>query len=378
MVGTARAVMNALPDPVTRIEKPISLLAEVTHRCPLQCVYCSNPLHMVQPAQELSTEAWLRILDEAADLGVLQLHLSGGEPLLRRDVLQLLERAAEREFFTNLITSGIGLTDATLARLVELDLGSFQLSLQASGEAAVTQIAGGPFLKKKLEVARKVVDAGLSLSINVVLHRANLDQTEELIELAASLGADRIELANTQYYGWALLNRDHLLPSAEQLDAATRSVMAKRRAYPDMEILWIVPDYYDDFPKPCMGGWGSALFSIAPDGKVMPCLSAGVIPGLDLPSALDHDLRWIWYESHAFNAFRGVDWMQEPCSSCPMRHEDHGGCRCQAMLLAADPTAADPVCIYSPHRNLIEEARERAAVADGTPVFRVLGRPAGT
>jgi PqqA peptide cyclase len=357
---------------VNGIEPPLSLLLELTHRCPLSCVYCSNPLELVREERELDTATWSRVIDEAAALGVLQLHFSGGEPLARRDLLTLIERAHGHGMFTNLITSGIGLTRSTLTRLTELDLGSFQLSFQGSNEAMVIEAAGGPFWAKKMEVAAMVRDAGLTLSINAVLHRLNLHQAGELVDLAAKLGATRIELANTQYYGWALANRDQLLPTRAQVDAASIDVERKRAEYPDMEILWVVPDYWDDFPKPCMGGWGSSLFSITPEGVVMPCLSAHVIPDLTLPSVRDHSLAWIWQESPAFQAFRGDDWMQEPCSSCPMRSHDHGGCRCQAMLLTGDARATDPACLYAPSRQVILDARHSAerTAAESPPRYR--------
>lgn len=377
MVGTAPQDVK----PASGVQAPFSMMVELTHRCPLHCVYCSNPLQMDQVENELSTEEWLSVIDQAADMGVLQLHFSGGEPVLRRDFLTLLERADEREMFTNLITSGIGVTDAMLERLVELNLGSFQLSFQGSDEAMVQEVAGGPFWKKKMEIGRKVRDADLSLSINTVLHRKNLHQVGDLIELSAELGAERLELANTQYAGWALLNRDQLLPTRAQLEQASAEVEAKRERYGDrMEIIWVVPDYFDDFPKPCMGGWGDSLFSLSPDGTIMPCLSARVIPGLELPNARQHDLHWAWYESKAFNAFRGHDWMQEPCSSCPMRFQDHGGCRCQAMMMTGDPNATDPVCIYSPHRHQIDDARAEAEAREapaGEAQYRHLEGPAG-
>ncbi|MEX2500763.1 MAG: pyrroloquinoline quinone biosynthesis protein PqqE [Trueperaceae bacterium] len=375
MAGTPAQDVNGRPE----VAPPFSLMVELTHRCPLHCLYCSNPLEMDRVEDELSTEDWLRVIDQAADMGVLQFHFSGGEPLLRRDFLTLLERAHERDLFTNLITSGIGLTDAVLDRLVELDLGSFQLSFQGSDEAMVEQVAGGPFWKKKMEIGRKVRDLDLSLSINTVLHRQNLHQVGDLIDLAVSLGAERLELANTQYAGWALLNRDHLLPTRAQLEEASAVVAAKRAEHGDrMEIIWVVPDYFDDFPTPCMGGWGDSLFSISPDGTIMPCLSARILPDLDLPNVRRHDLSWAWYESPAFHAFRGFDWMQEPCSSCPMRFQDHGGCRCQAMLIAGDPKATDPSCIYSPHRPEIDAAIARAEARDapeGEAEYRVLEGP---
>lgn len=361
----------------SEIAPPVGLLAELTYRCPLHCLYCSNPLEMAKQETELGTEAWLGVLDEAADMGVLQVHFSGGEPLLRRDLLTLVERASKLGLFTNLITSGIGLTQSTVDALKSYDLGSFQLSFQGSDDAMMQDIAGGPFWKRKIEAAEQVKRAGLSLSVNTVLHGKNLHQAGELIELAASLGAERIELANTQYYGWALLNRDHLLPSPAQLEWADREVGQMRERYGDqMEIIWVVPDYYDDFPKPCMGGWGDSLFGVAPDGRVLPCLAAHVIPDLELPSVDEHDLHWIWYDSPAFNAFRGFEWMDEPCRSCPMRTQDYGGCRCQAMLLTGRATATDPVCIYSPHHHKIAEAKAKAAIGrSGIPQYRYIGGP---
>jgi pyrroloquinoline quinone biosynthesis protein E len=356
------------------IKPPIGMLLELTHRCPLHCIYCSNPLEMVKRDSELDTEEWLRAIDEAADLGVLQIHFSGGEPLLRPDLLPLVERATKRGMFTNLITSGIGLTRKTLDALVAADLGCFQLSLQGADSEMVEKVAGGPFWKKKMEVARMVRESGLSLTVNAVLHVANLHQTGQLIDMASEMGADEIELANTQYYGWALVNRDHLLPTREQLQEATRVVGDRRARYGDrMEITWVVPDYYDDFPKPCMGGWGDSLLSVTPDGTVQPCLAAGVIPDLGLPSIKDQSLRSIWYDSLAFNAFRGFEWMEEPCRSCVKRFEDFGGCRCQAFLLTGRATATDPVCVLSPQRDRIVEARlSRKADPDGQPTYRTL------
>lgn len=354
------------------IKPPAGMLLELTHRCPLHCLYCSNPLEMAKQEAELPTEDWLRVLDEAAELGVLQVHFSGGEPLLRHDLVPLLERAAQLGMFTNLITSGIGLHKKLMAELERVELGSFQLSLQGADPKMIEEVAGGPFWKKKMEVAEMVRDAGLSLTINAVLHAKNLHQTGELIDIAAGMGADEIELANTQYYGWALLNRDHLMPSREQLEWASREVEDRRRKYQDrMEIIWVVPDYYDDFPKPCMGGWGDSLLSVAPDGTVMPCLASNVIPNLDLPSVKDRSLRSIWYESDAFNAFRGLDWIEEPCRSCPMRFEDFGGCRCQAYLLTGSATATDPVCVYSPHREKVVQARQAAEARESQiPTYR--------
>ena len=353
--------MIALPKASdVEVKPPMGILLEITHRCPLNCIYCSNPLELARQDQELGTEEWLRIIDEAADLGVLQIHFSGGEPLLRPDLLQLIHRANERGMFANLITSGIGLTRRKLDELVEANLGCFQLSLQGATEQTMQIVAGGPFWKKKLEVAGWVREVGLPLTVNSVLHAQNLHEVGAILDLAYEMGADEIELANTQYYGWALLNRDHLLPSREQIEEAARVVEDRRQRYGEhMDIVWVVPDYYDDFPKPCMGGWGDSLLSVTPEGTVQPCLSAQVIPALNLPNARDRDLRSIWYESGAFNAYRGFDWMEEPCRSCDQKYEDFGGCRCQAYMLTGNAAAADPVCTYSPHRETILEARQQ-------------------
>ncbi len=356
---------------------PVGLVAEVTHRCPMRCLYCSNPTELVRREQELSTDEWLSVLEQAAELGVLQVHFSGGEPLQRPDLQVILRRAAELELFTNLITSGIGLTRGMVQFLSDIELGSFQLSLQGSDEEMVREVGGGPFWRKKMEAAAMVREAGLSLSLNVVLHSRNLHQAGQIIDLANSLGADRLELANTQYYGWALANRQFLMPSREQLALASAEVEDRRKLYGDsMEILWVIPDYYDDFPKACTGGWGSAILSVAPDGRVLPCLAAYVLPDIELASIRDHTLRWIWYDSPAFERYRGDDWMVEPCRNCPMRVQDGGGCRCQAYLLTGDARNTDPVCIYSPHHDIVVSARSstRSSVArrpEALPRYRM-------
>jgi pyrroloquinoline quinone biosynthesis protein E len=366
------------------VAPPICLLAELTHRCPLHCVYCSNPLELARPEEELPLEAWLRVLDEAAGLGVLQVHLSGGEPLVRPDVVALVERATRLELYTNLITSGIGLTPARAEALKTAGLGGVQLSIQAADPALSRTIAGGEFWERKLAAARAAREAGLPLSMNIVLHRRNLHQVTELLELAASLGAERVELANAQYYGWALANREWLLPTRELVERAEDEVRRfRQRAGAAMEILWVIPDYHAEFPKPCMHGWGRMFLTVAPDGRALPCPVASVIPELDPPSVADRPLRWIWYESPAFNRFRGFEWMREPCRACPRRAQDFGGCRCQAYLLAGDPAATDPVCTYSPHRHLVTEAIAAGAGRDsGAPVYRMAGpgragRPSG-
>jgi PqqA peptide cyclase len=340
-----------------RIGPPASLLAEVTHRCPLHCLYCSNPLDLARRAAELPTGTWLRILEEAADLGVLQVHLSGGEPLVRPDLAALVERAARLELYVNLITSGVGLTRMRTRALRDAGVGAIQLSLQAAETGVSRLIAGGEFWEQKMAAARHVREAGLPLSLNVVLHRHNLSQVTAVLDLAAALGAERVELANAQYYGWALRNRTHLLPTREMLRKAEDDVAQyRRRAGTTMEIVWVVPDYYAEFPKPCMNGWGRMFLTVAPDGTALPCPVASVLPGLEFPAVTGQSLRAIWYDSAAFNRFRGFDWMPDPCRSCPRRFEDFGGCRCQAYLLTGSAEVTDPVCIYSPHHALVTGA----------------------
>ncbi len=347
---------------------PLSLLAEITHRCPVHCIYCSNPVELARREDELPTDVWLRVLDEAAELGVLEIHLSGGEPLVRPDLVVLVERATSRELYSNLITSGVGLTSARAAALREAGLGSVQLSVQAADSALSQRIAGGDFWERKMGAARAVRDAGLPLSMNFVLHRHNLHQVIALLDLALRLGAERVELANTQYYGWALLNRDQLLPPREMMQKAEEDVNRfRQRVGHTMEIVWVIPDYHADFPKPCMNGWGRRFLTVAPDGRTLPCPVAHVISGLNPPSVKDHDLQWIWYDSPTFNRFRGFDWMYEPCRSCPRRFEDFGGCRCQAYLLTGYAADTDPVCVYSPHHSLVTEA-VAASARSTTPV----------
>lgn len=355
----------------TGVSPPASLLAEITHRCPLHCVYCSNPLELARREDELPTEAWLRVLDEAADLGVLQVHLSGGEPLVRPDLVTLVERATRRELYTNLITSGVGLTRVRAQALRDAGLGAVQLSVQGADTAVSRLIAGGEFWEQKMAAARHVREAGLPLGVNVVLHRHNLPQVTAVLELAAALGAERVELANAQYYGWALRNRTHLLPTREMLRKAEDDVAQYRRSGTTMEILWVVPDYYADFPKPCMNGWGRLFLTVAPDGRALPCPIASVIPDLECPVVTAQSLRSIWYTSSAFNRYRGVEWMPDPCRSCPRRFEDFGGCRCQAFLLTGNAAVTDPVCIYSPHHSLVTDAAAAVDHADhGAPSYR--------
>jgi pyrroloquinoline quinone biosynthesis protein E len=345
---------------------PYALVAEVTHRCPLHCVYCSNALELKRESAELSTADWLRVFSEAHALGVVQLHLSGGEPLVRPDLEQLVERAHELEFYSNLITSGIGLSRERARSLAERGLDSVQLSVQAGDAGVSDRIGGRKAFAEKERAAATILEAGLPLSMNVVLHRLNLDQVESIIDLCASWGAERLELANTQYYGWALKNRDLLLPTRAQLEAGRALYERKKAALQDkMELIWVLPDYYEPFPKPCMGGWGQMHLTVSPDGTVLPCQAAASIKSLRFENVRERDLAWIWRESDAFNKFRGFEWMQEPCRSCDRRFRDFGGCRCQALALTGDASRTDPVCQWAPDHHLISEAVGRAQIGAG-------------
>lgn len=335
-----------------------TLVAELSYRCPLRCPYCSNPLDYNERRDELATADWLSVLDQAAALGALQVTLTGGEPLLRRDLEPIVERAHALDLYSSLITSGVPLERGRLEELKRLGLNAVQLSLQDPREANSNRIAGTDCYAQKLEVARWIKELGFPLTLNVVLHRENIDQVAEIIALAERLGADRLELANTQYLGWALVNRAALLPSSEQLEAA-RAVAreAKARLKGKMELLFVLPDYYSDRPKTCMGGWGQRYLLVTPQGQALPCHLAHTLPGLVFENVKDRPLAEIWQDSPAFQAFRGVGWMPEPCKSCDRREQDLGGCRCQAFALTGDASATDPTCALSPQHGLIEAAR---------------------
>ncbi|MBT2364400.1 pyrroloquinoline quinone biosynthesis protein PqqE [Streptomyces sp. ISL-10] len=341
-------------------EPPWALLAELTHGCPLRCVYCSNPVELVRRSAELTTDEWAGVFRQAARLGVVQTHLSGGEPLLRRDLDVIVAAADGAGIHTQLVTSGSGLHAKRLAPLVGAGLRSVQLSVQHTDPAAAARIAGARALTAKERAARLVREAELPLGVNVVLHRANLDALDDLVELALAWGAERIELANTQFYGWALRNREALLPGREQIaDARVRVERWRERLAGRMELVWVVPDHVDSIAKPCMGGWGAVSLTVAPDGTVLPCPAAATLPGLDPPSVREHSLEWIWYESPAFGRYRGHAWMREPCRSCELRTRDFGGCRCQAYALTGDATRTDPVCSRSPDHALVRDLVDR-------------------
>lgn len=336
-------------------DAPLGLTAELTHRCPLHCPYCSNPLELLTRNQELNTEQWKDILTQARELGVLQVHFSGGEPLGRPDLPELVEHTANLGAYVNLVTSGLGLTEDRLNQLVDRGLSHLQLSVQAADAERADQIAGTKAHHRKIVAAQLIKRTGLAFSVNVVLHRANHDQLNSIIALAEEMGADRLELANTQYYGWALRNRDQLMPTKEQLEAAepvVRDAIARLKGR--MQVIYVVADYYEEYPKPCMYGWGARQLTIAPDGTVLPCPAASAIETLNLDNATRTPLHQIWYGSESFNAYRGEDWMSDTCRTCDRRELDFGGCRCQAFLLTGDGAATDPVCKKSPDRGLVD------------------------
>ncbi len=337
--------------------QPTTLLAELTYRCPLHCPYCSNPLEMSRAEAELSTEDWKRVFTQARDLGVLQLGLSGGEPLVRKDLEELVAHARDEGLYTTLVTSALGLTRPRAERLKAAGIDHIQISFQDTDTANADRIAGIKLGRQKYEGATLVKELDLAFSVNVVLHRGNLDHLEQIITMAAELGADRLELANTQYYGWAAKNRHLLMPTREQVERSRGIAEAAIRRYKGrMQILYVLPDYYEQYPKPCYGGWGNVYILVTPDGRALPCHGATQISHLQFVDVREHPLGWIWEQSPIFNAFRGDGWMREPCRSCPRKGQDFGGCRCQAFALTGDATSTDPVCTLSPRHDLIEAA----------------------
>ena len=339
------------------LSPPHWLLAELTYACPLQCPYCSNPLEFVKSKKELNTETWIQILREARELGAVQFGLSGGEPLVRKDLEVIVREAHSLGYYSNLITSTIGLNESRLIELKNAGLDSIQISIQASTPELNNIIAGTNSFNHKISMAKKVKEHGFKLTLNFVIHRLNIDSTREILDLAVDLNANYIELANTQYYGFALVNRNQLLPTLQQVKKAEAIAHEYQKRYGDKtKIYYVIPDYYINRPKPCMNGWGKIFLTITPDGYALPCHSARMIPNLIFPKADENSLHWIWYESPLFNAFRGYEWMKEPCRSCPLRFKDFGGCRCQAYLLLKDASATDPVCDLSPNHSLIQDA----------------------
>ncbi len=336
---------------------PRWLLAELTYRCPLHCPYCSNPTTAASRHAELSTAEWLRVLREGRALGAVQLGFSGGEPLLRDDLEVLVAEARRLGFYSNLITSGIGLSEARMRAFKDAGLDHVQLSFQDSSRELNDALSGARTFDLKLKAAGLIKQHDYPMVLNVVLHRLNIDHVADILEMAEQLGADYVELANAQYYGWGARNRDRLLPTHEQLARAEEATLRfRQRKGERMRVFFVVSDYYEDRPKACMNGWGSVFLTVAPDGTALPCHAARMLPGLPFPNVRDSHLAAIWHDSEGFNRYRGDGWMKEPCRSCPQKEKDFGGCRCQAYQLTGDPANADPVCALSPQHHRVHEA----------------------
>ena len=350
--------VSALPN---KPGPPLWLLLELTYRCPLHCAFCYNPTDYAGTGDELATADWIRVLREARALGAVQLGLSGGEPLTRSDLEEIVAEAHRLGFYTNLITSGVGLTETRLRNFKAAGLDHIQLSFQDSSRQMNDFLSSTRTFDLKSKVAALIKRYEYPMVLNVVLHRLNIDHVEEILEMALKLGAEYVELANTQYYGWAWHNRDQLLPSRAQVEKAEQTMQRFRaRVGRQMQIYFVVPDYFERRPKPCMNGLGSIFLTVTPDGTALPCHAARMLPGLEFPNVRRASIEAIWYGSSGFNHFRGDDWMKEPCRSCPEKTRDFGGCRCQAYLMTGDAANADPVCDLSPHHHLVTDAVARA------------------
>jgi len=353
---------------------PIGMLAEITHRCPLQCPYCSNPVQLDRGSTELTTEEWKKVLTELAEIGVLQVHFSGGEPTARKDIVELVRHANDAGLYTNLITSAVLLTREKLADLADAGLCHVQISFQGNEPIVADRVAGlKDSHRKKIEVAKWTRELDLPLTVNAVMHRQNLHQLADIIRMAVDLDADRLEVANVQYYGWALKNRAALMPTLQQIEETSALVEeARARLKGTLTIDYVVPDYYALRPKKCMGGWGRQFFNISPAGKVLPCHAAESITGLEFESVRsNHSIAWIWQNSDAFNRYRGTGWMKEPCKSCEFREIDFGGCRCQAFALTGDAANTDPACALSPlHETIFKQAEREAEGETNRFVYR--------
>ena len=349
---------------------PLWLLAELTYRCPLQCPYCSNPVEIAKYNDELSTEDWIRVMRQARKMGAAQLGFSGGEPLVRRDLETLIAEARSLGYYTNLITSGVGMDEKRVQTFKEAGLDHIQISFQASDEELNNYLGGTRSFQHKQEMARVVKDYEYPMVLNIVLHRKNIEQIRDILDMTVALNADYVELASTQYYGWSRVNIEQLLPTREQLARAEKTAREYQEKMKDkMKIIYVIPDYFENRPKACMNGWGSIFLTIAPDGSALPCHAAAQLPGLEFPNVRDHSVSQIWNDSDAFNQFRGFDWMKEPCRSCPEKEKDFGGCRCQAYMLTGDAANADPVCDKSPHHQQLHEDVERIDSLSGTAEF---------
>jgi pyrroloquinoline quinone biosynthesis protein E len=346
----------------------LSILCEMTYRCNLQCPYCYNPIDLENYRDELDTAAWKRVLEQAAQMGIVQAHFSGGEPTLRHDLAELIAAATANGLYTNLITQGTFLTDDLLETLIEAGLAHVQISIQAPSVALGDHIAGARVHERKFDTLRRAASHDVALTLNFVVHRENIDFIEDAIALAEKYGIRRLELANVQFYGWAYRNRFALMPTREQVEHAAQAVeTARERLRGQMEVVYVLPDYFGDFPKPCMNGWGRTFLTVTPNGYVLPCPAAAAIRTLQFDNVRDSALADIWNSSAAFEAYRGTEWMPQPCRSCARKEVDWGGCRCQAYLIAGDAGVTDPACIFSPHHEQIEAIREGATAAAYIP-----------
>ena len=350
---------NGVESNITQTQ-PLWLLAEITYRCPLHCAFCYNPTDYADhTTNELNTDEWIKVLRDARKMGALQLGISGGEPLLRDDIEDIVTEANHLGYYSNLITSGVGLTEKRIDAFKAGGLDHIQLSMHDITEEISNFVTDTKTFKLKQKVAAMIKDRGYPMVLNVVIHRYNIGHIKEILEMAEKLGADYVELANTQYYGWSLINRNQLMPTKEQIDEAEKITNEFREYISNkMKIFFVVPDYYAERPKKCMNGWGEVFMIVTANGDVLPCHSARVLPNIDFPNVKNNQLNEIWYDSYAFNKYRGDDWMKEPCRSCSEKENDLGGCRCQAYLLSGDAEGADPICTKSPHRHLIDQALE--------------------
>jgi pyrroloquinoline quinone biosynthesis protein E len=346
------------------VSPPLWLLAELTYKCPLQCPYCSNPLEIAKYQNEISTEDWVRVMQQARKMGATQLGFSGGEPLVRQDLEELVQEARHLGYYTNLITSGVGMDEARVKRLKDAGLDHIQISFQASNEELNNFLGGTKTFQHKYEMARIVKEYEYPMVLNIVIHRKNIDQIRDILDMTVELNADYVELASTQYYGWSRINVDQLLPTREQLIKAEKIAMEyQEKLKGKCKIIYVIPDYYENRPKPCMNGWGAIFLTIAPDGTALPCHEAGQLP-IEFPNVKDHSIEELWNDSPGFNHFRGFEWMKEPCRSCPEKEKDFGGCRCQAFMMTGDAANTDPVCDKSPnHQALLDDVERIGKIA---------------
>jgi PqqA peptide cyclase len=362
--------VNATITAATAVTPPLWLLAELTYTCPLHCPFCSNPVDFARQSGELSTGEWQRVFQEARALGAVQLGFSGGEPLTRTDLEELVVEGRRLGFYTNLITSGVGLNESRLRALKDGGLDHIQLSFQDSTREINDFLSSTRTFDRKRRIADQIKAHGFPMVMNCVIHRLNIDHVDRIIDMAVEIGAEFLELANTQYYGWAFVNRDHLMPTRAQLERAEAVVAARRQVLGDrLRILFVVPDYFEGRPKRCMNGWGTTFLCISPDGTALPCQAARMLPGIEFPSVRTSSVRELWFDSAAFNRFRGEAWLPEPCRSCPERAQDLGGCRCQAYLLTGDAGATDPACDKSPRHEVVLAAISASAGREERPLL---------